>query len=129
MSPRIRHVMQIVLITLLLGTLTACIITPLPPTATPAPGPESTDDTSADVSSVDDFADRLTLAIINRDYDQLQSMMGDPFVFGFWLSEGFVAPPAEAVEQFRVNYTDGGHRLAQSPALSCTRHGGANHAG
>ena len=30
--------------------------------------------------------------------------MGDPFTFGFWLSEGVSYSPAEAVEQLRTNY-------------------------
>ncbi len=81
--------------------LSACAVTPTPAptdTSTPSPTPTPT------VESVDSFADRLVLAFINREYDTLEAMMGDPFAVGFWLSEGVEWTPAEAVAQLQANY-------------------------
>ena len=81
--------------------LSACAVTPTPsPTDTPTPSPTPT----PTVESVESFADRLVLAFINREYDALQAMMGDPFAVGFWLSEGVEWTPAEAVAQLQANY-------------------------
>ena len=81
--------------------LSACAPTPTPaPPATPTPEPTPT----PTVESVDSFRDRLVLAFVNKEYDALEAMMGDPFAVGFWLSEGVEWTPAEAVAQLQANY-------------------------
>lgn len=47
---------------------------------------------------------RLEQALANRDYAALQSLMGDPFIIGYWRSEGVTLRPAEAVEELRRNH-------------------------
>lgn len=98
------------LMTLVTLALAACTITfPFPsvpapadpsPTATPVPPP------------VDDFVARLMLALIERKYDDLQPMMGNPFSIGYWRSEGTELPPGVAIAQLRTTY------LAPSAALA-----------
>ncbi len=91
-----RQVAGICLALLLTSTQVACNIqmgAPVPAaTATPA------------VESVNAFAARLTLALISRDYNQLQGMMASPFVLAGWLSEGSELPAGVAIVQLRNNY-------------------------
>ncbi|HSK67236.1 MAG TPA: hypothetical protein VK888_09920 [Anaerolineales bacterium] len=49
------------------------------------------------------FQAQLVAALNARDYDQLRSLMGDPFMIAYWLSEGTSNSPDQAVEQLQVN--------------------------
>lgn len=42
-------------------------------------------------------------ALNARDYDALQALMADPFVIGYWQSEGVTLTPARAIEELRTN--------------------------
>lgn len=84
-----------ILLLLLLFTLSACRLPRLPAlvaTATPEGG------------TVEDFAGKLTLALINRDFNQLPPMMGDPFMVAGWQSEGSQLPAGVALAQLRNTY-------------------------
>ena len=95
---------------LLLAALAACTITiPLPS----APAPVTTPPTATpSANAVDDFVARLMLALIERQYDTLQPMMGNPFAIGYWRSEGAELPPGVAIAQLRTTL------LAPSAALA-----------
>ncbi|HKZ83504.1 MAG TPA: hypothetical protein VJ793_07585 [Anaerolineae bacterium] len=45
----------------------------------------------------------LTKALDERDWAALQAQMGDPFVIGYWRSEGVSLSPQEAIEQLQTN--------------------------
>jgi hypothetical protein len=47
----------------------------------------------------------LTLpeALANQDYAALEALMGEPFIIGYWRSEGLTLTLAEAIEQLQVN--------------------------
>ena len=47
------------------------------------------------------FAADLVAALINRDYDQLQSMMSDPFVLAIWGGIGEETTPSAALDRVR----------------------------
>jgi hypothetical protein len=89
---------------------TALPTEPLPPapsptsppveTSTPEPLP-GTAEPGADLES---FVIQLIEALDAKDFAALQSLMGDPFIFGFWLGEGASYTPEQAVEQLRTNY-------------------------
>ena len=49
------------------------------------------------------FQAQLVAALNARDYDQLRSLMGDPFMIAYWLSEGTSNSPDQAVEQLQLN--------------------------
>jgi hypothetical protein len=55
-------------------------------------------------ATVDEFAAQLMLALVDRNYTQLQQMMGDPFAIGYWQSEGVSVSPGQAIAQLRDNY-------------------------
>lgn len=65
---------------------------------------EATATTAAPTASLDEFVEGLKLAVAARDFDTLQSFMSDPFVVGYWLSEGVESSPAEAAAQFEANF-------------------------
>jgi hypothetical protein len=80
---------------LLLFALSACRLPRLPSlAATPTPMG----------GAVEDFAGKLMLALINRDYAQLQPMLGEPFVMAGWQSEGSELPAGVALAQLRNTY-------------------------
>jgi hypothetical protein len=82
--------------------------TPAPtviPTDTAAPVPSPTTPPATEpTADLEGFVIQLIQAIDSKNFDQLQALMGDTFIFGFWLGEGVSYPPAEAVEQLRTNY-------------------------
>jgi hypothetical protein len=90
--------------------LAGCTITApaLPVAPTGAPPPTG--------NSVDNFANQLMLAIIQRDYGALQGMMGNPFTIGYWQSEGVSYPPGIAIADLRSNYLPPG----AAPAFDTT---------
>ena len=49
------------------------------------------------------FQAQLVAALNARDYDQLRSLMGDPFMIAYWLSEGTSNSPDQAIEQLQLN--------------------------
>lgn len=62
--------------------------------------------------SVDTFADQLRTALVLQDYDQLQHLMGSPFVMADWHSERKEVPPAVAIVQLRNHYLGAGSAVA-----------------
>lgn len=62
--------------------------------------------------SIDTFADQLRAALILQDYDQLQDLMGSPFVMADWRTDrkevGKEVPPAVAIVQLRNHYLSDG---------------------
>jgi hypothetical protein len=59
-----------------------------------------------------DIASALPEALANQDYDILQQLMGEPFVIGYWRSEGVVLTPAEAIEQLQASLLPSPAKLA-----------------
>jgi hypothetical protein len=49
------------------------------------------------------FQAQLVAALNARDYAQLRSLMGDPFMIAYWLSEGTSNSPDQAIEQLQLN--------------------------
>jgi len=50
------------------------------------------------------FEERLLMALIQRNAEQMQILMGDNFVIAYWQSEGTTYPADEAVTQLLTNY-------------------------
>lgn len=65
--------------------------------------------------SIETFADQLRTALIVQDYDQLQQLMGSPFVMADWQAERKTMPPAVAIVQLRNQYLSTGS-AAEIPA-------------
>lgn len=86
------------LLTLLLLTifLTACTL------------PIRLDPQAMKTVSVDTFANQLRTALVLHDYDQLQQLMGSPFVMAGWQAERKEVPPAVAIVQLRNHYLGDG---------------------
>ncbi len=81
--------------------LAACVI-PLPiSTAASTTTDTSATDTSSLEAAADRYAADLTVALQNRDFAALQSMMGASFHMAHWRSEGMERPPALALMQLR----------------------------
>lgn len=49
------------------------------------------------------FQAKLVDALTERDYNRLRSVMGEPFMIGYWLSEGTSNTREEAIEQLQLN--------------------------
>lgn len=62
--------------------------------------------------SVDTFANQLRTALVLQDYEQLQQLMGSPFVMADWQAEGKEMPPAVAIVQLRNHYLSSGSAVA-----------------
>ncbi|MBV6396857.1 MAG: hypothetical protein HFACDABA_02459 [Anaerolineales bacterium] len=62
------------------------------------------------------FGQSVVNGVNARDYSSVQSLMRDPFVFGFWGSQGSTYPPADAVTQLQVNYIGANTTLIPNPA-------------
>lgn len=58
--------------------------------------------------SIETFADQLSTALVLQDYNQLQSLMGTPFVMAGWQAEDKAMPPAVAIVQLRNHYLSDG---------------------
>jgi hypothetical protein len=61
--------------------------------------------------SVDAFANQLRSALVLQDYDQLQHLMGSPFVMAGWQAEQKEVPPAVAIVQLRNHYLSAGSAI------------------
>lgn len=81
------------------------------PVAQPAPG-EETPGGEGDVAA---FEAQLQQAVLERNYGQMQAMMGDPFTIAGWRSEGASYAPAAAVEQLQLNHIGQGTPLGFQP--------------
>lgn len=91
-------------------TAAAPLTIPLPQPA-PQPG-EETPGGEADVAA---FEAQLQQAVLERNYGQMQALMGDPFTIAGWRSEGASYAPAAAVEQLQLNYIGQGTALGFQP--------------
>lgn len=58
--------------------------------------------------SIDTFANQLRTALVLQDYDQLQQLMGSPFIMADWQAAGKEVPPAVAIVQLRNHYLSAG---------------------
>jgi hypothetical protein len=63
------------------------------PVETTAPGPD-----------LESFVVTLVQTLNAKDFEQMETLMGDSFTFGFWLGEGVTYSRQEAIEQLRTNY-------------------------
>ncbi|MBV7338615.1 hypothetical protein KFU94_62435 [Chloroflexi bacterium TSY] len=100
-------ILKTALFILFIFAFAACNLTPTPEPATPTP---IVDEIPAE-ETLAQFVDQLTLALINQDYTQLQTLMGESMPVGFWQSEGVEWTPSQAIEQLRDNY------LGPAPAI------------
>ena len=50
-----------------------------------------------------DMTTVLTGALTDRDFSVLEKLMGDPFIIGYWRSQGEILAPPEAIEQLQLN--------------------------
>ncbi len=87
-------------------------------TATPQPVEEPTEEmpvepTGESNSEAGDMADALASALNARDFAQVESMMGESFLIGYWRSEGVSYTPAKAIVQL-------GNFLPESGELTFT---------
>lgn len=93
-------------------TAAAPLTIPLPqPAAQPGeevPGGEGEGETAA-------FEAQLQQAVLERNFGQMQALMGDPFTIAGWRSEGASYAPAAAVEQLQLNYIGQGTPLGFQP--------------
>jgi hypothetical protein len=76
------------------ATVEAATPTTEPPTPTVAA-------TTEPVASLEAFIAQLQAALNARDFAAMQALMADPFSVGYWLSEGVLYSPSEAVAAFR----------------------------
>jgi len=82
---------------------TACAQLPsIPFLSTPVPA----------TTNVEDFSAKLILTLLERNYSQLEQMMGDPFIIAAWQSAGAAYPRASAITQLRDNVLSDQARLA-----------------
>ncbi len=63
------------------------------------PANSTTEPPTADESIVS----TLPEALANQDYAALEELMGEPFLIGYWHSEGLTLTPVEAIEQLQIN--------------------------
>lgn len=70
-------------------------------------------DTNVDV---EDFQAKLYQALSARDHSQMQAMMGPQFTIGYWLGEGVVLSPAQAVETLDFYLSSGTHLTIEEQA-------------
>src|SRR5688572_14110391 len=61
------------------------------------------------------FEQTLVEALNDRNYDLLETFMGDPFIIGYWLSEGTSQSPEEAIEQLRLNLLNSSSPITADP--------------
>lgn len=50
------------------------------------------------------FEQEVMQAIINHDFEAMIGLMSNPFQIALWQSQGKTLPPAEAIEQIKMNY-------------------------
>jgi len=93
----------LLLIPLLITVLISACATPLQPIEAP--------DSSAVSAADDDFTDGLMNALMARDYEGLQGMMGNSFSLTQWQATGVERPPAIAIMTLRDRYLGAGSDL------------------
>ncbi len=94
-SRAMRYAKQVfvsVVMLLTLFVLAGCITVNTGIPATPAP------------QSPTQFNTNLVAALVNRDFDSLQGMMGNPFVLALWQSEGQALEPEAAIAVMAESY-------------------------
>jgi hypothetical protein len=79
--------------------------------ATATAAAEGTATIAAPAAALDEFISELKLAIDARDFPTLEGFMSDPFIVGYWLSEGVESTPTEAVAQFETNFLPEGAQI------------------
>jgi len=62
------------------------------------------------------FGQSVVNGVNARNYSSVQTLMRDPFVFGFWGSQGSTYPPADAVTQLQLNHIGASATLIPHPA-------------
>jgi hypothetical protein len=65
--------------------------------------PPQVDSTAESVQGAENIVSILPEALTNQDYMAVEELMGEPFIIGYWLSEGLALSPAEAVKQLQTN--------------------------
>lgn len=98
---RLRRQWRFLLLLLVLSLLLSACTLPLP-----------LDVSAAKAVSINDFAEQLGTALVQHDYAQLQSAMGDDFVMAAWGAEGREVPSAVAIIQLRNHYLSAGSAAA-----------------
>ena len=86
------------------ATVEAATPTTEPPTPTVAA-------TTEPVASLEAFIAQLQAALNARDFAAMQALMADPFSVGYWLSEGVLYTPSEAVAAFESDFLPPGAAL------------------
>ena len=61
------------------------------------------------------FEQVLVEALNARNYDLLKTLMGDPFMIGYWQSEGTSNTPDQAIEQFKMNLLNSPSPITADP--------------
>ena len=61
------------------------------------------------------FEQVLVEALNARNYDLLKTLIGDPFMIGYWLSEGTSNTPEQAIEQLRMNLLNSSSPIIADP--------------
>jgi hypothetical protein len=61
------------------------------------------------------FDQVLVEALNARNYDLLKTLMGDPFMIGYWLSEGTSNTPEQAIELFKMNLLNSSAPIVADP--------------
>ena len=96
------------------ATVEAATPTTEPPTPTVAA-------TTEPVASLEAFIAQLQAALNARDFAAMQTLMADPFSVGYWLSEGVLYSPSEAVAVFESDFLPAGAALVWAdPAMDLT---------
>lgn len=96
------------------ATVEAATPTTEPPTPTVAA-------TTEPVASLEAFIAQLQAALNARDFAAMQALMADPFSVGYWLSEGVLYSPSEAVAVFESDFLPAGAALVWAdPAMDLT---------
>src|SRR5688500_9574799 len=61
------------------------------------------------------FEQMLVEALNARNYDVLKTLMGNPFMIGYWLSEVTSTTPEQAIEQLRMNLLNSSAPIVADP--------------
>lgn len=69
---------------------------------------------SADIGIAGDASERLTGALVSRNYEALQAMMSDEFRLATWQAQGQMLAPADAIEEVRVLYLEPAYSITFS---------------
>lgn len=61
------------------------------------------------------FEQVLVEALNARNYDSLKTLIGNPFMIGYWLSEGTSNTPEQAIEQLKMNLLNSSSPIVADP--------------